>query len=137
MPVAQAYLEHGDTSSLFTLCRRAGGKNALPVFHNICCLGALLRNDDSAAQRELAWAHGNPEESLLLNAAASAASAHGRLQEAERLFSQARANAETNKIPEQGISITHFVRADEIRSRLLSGRSLPRQQAVRPSRQEL
>jgi DNA-binding winged helix-turn-helix (wHTH) protein len=98
--LAQAYLEHGDTSPLYALCQSDGGKNALVVFHNICFLGALLRNDDSAEKHELAWAHGNPEESILLASAASAASARGRLQESEILFSQARANAEANKIPE-------------------------------------
>ena len=103
--LAQAYLEHGDTSELSALCQADGGKNALAVFHNICYLGALLRNDDSAAKHELAWAHGNPEESLLLDAAASATSEQGRLREAEKLFSQARINAEANKIPELAAAI--------------------------------
>jgi len=56
-------------------------------------------------QHELTWAHGNPEESLLLISAASAASAHGQLQQAEHLFSEARANAMANKIPEMSIPI--------------------------------
>jgi eukaryotic-like serine/threonine-protein kinase len=103
--LAQAYLGHGDASALSALCETHGDKNALAVFHNICYLGALLRNDDSAARHELAWAHGNPEESLLLDSAASAASARGRLQQAERLFAQARTNAETNRIPEMTAAI--------------------------------
>jgi DNA-binding winged helix-turn-helix (wHTH) protein/tetratricopeptide (TPR) repeat protein len=98
--LAQAYLEHGDAFALSAVCHTYGDKNVLVVFHNICYLGALLRNDDSAAKHELAWAHGNQGESLLLVSAASAASERGRLQQAERLFSQARTNAVTNKIPE-------------------------------------
>jgi eukaryotic-like serine/threonine-protein kinase len=119
--LAQAYLEHGDNAPLSALCRTYGDKNALIVFHNICYLSAISRNDDFAAQHELDWARGNPQESLILTSAGSAAAAHGQLRKAEILFAQARTSAETNKIPEmiaeidvnEAIALAEFGRSSE------------------------
>lgn len=99
--LAQAYLERNDSQQLNALCSDpAHGHNNLITFHNICFLGSFAQHDDSAMQRQLTWAKGNPQESLLLDTAASADLGSGKIREAHQIFSTARSNALANKLPE-------------------------------------
>lgn len=104
--LAQAYMEHGDYSPLAEVCRHPSGQNNSSVnFHNICYLGAFARDSVPDMQQELQWAHGNPEESLLLGSVAYGELSHGQKHASDRLFSEAQANALTNKMPEMAAEL--------------------------------
>lgn len=99
--LAQAYLELSDHAALNKLCKDpAQSSNAFIIFHNICYLSAFSQGDEPEMQRQLAWAHGNPQESLLLGSVASTALAAGKLSVARQALSEARSNAVRNHIPE-------------------------------------
>ena len=99
--LAQAYLELGDHQHLNALCKDSPqANNGFITFHNICFLDAFAQGNDLEMRRQLAWAKGNPQETLLLGSAASTALASGRLTLARQTFLSARDNALQNHIPE-------------------------------------
>ena len=99
--LAQAYMTSGQYAPLNAICNReAAMNNPMIALHNICFLGALAQNNEHNMQREMQWAHGNPQESVLLESAALAALFHGRVNDARTLFSRARESARLNHLPE-------------------------------------
>ncbi|MFC6646519.1 winged helix-turn-helix domain-containing protein [Granulicella cerasi] len=99
--LAQAYLTSGQYAPLTAICHQDSTRTSpMVVLHNICFLGAVGRNDETDMQRELRWAQGNPQESVLLQSAALAALAHGRVMVARDLFAHARKSADQNHLPE-------------------------------------
>ena len=68
--------------------------------HSCRYLIAFGESDEAAMNHELEWARGNPRESELLNAAAWAAIARGKVKQARLLFHSAEDNAVKNDLKE-------------------------------------
>jgi DNA-binding winged helix-turn-helix (wHTH) protein/tetratricopeptide (TPR) repeat protein len=95
--LANAYLMLGDYTNVLTLCNDpVYGKMNVLAFHRVCYLAAFAQNDELGMQHQMQWAHGNPEESLALDDAASVAMYRGKITEARSLFSSAKDNALQN-----------------------------------------
>ena len=95
--LANAYLMLGDYTNVLTLCNDpVYGKMNVLAFHRVCYLAAFAQNDELGMQHQMQWAHGNPEESLALDDAASVAMYRGKVSEARGLFSIAKENALQN-----------------------------------------
>ncbi len=104
--LAQAYSMSGDYGDLNGLCRNpAPSKSDLMVFHVYCFDGDFARSDEAGMQHELKWALDNPQESVMMSAAATVAMYHGKVAEGERLFLEANQNAVKNGLTELAAEI--------------------------------
>jgi DNA-binding winged helix-turn-helix (wHTH) protein/tetratricopeptide (TPR) repeat protein len=104
--LAQAYVKTGDYANVNVLCNDPEyAKTDFLGFHEVCFQAAFAQNDESGMQRQLQWAHGNPEESELLNDAALVAMSRGKVFEARRLFTEAKQNALQNNFVESAADI--------------------------------
>lgn len=104
--LAQAYVKAGDYTSVNMLCNDpAQAKTDFLGFHEVCFQVAFAQNSEAVMQRQLQWAHGNPEESELLDDAALVAMYRGKISEAQRLFSEAKQNALHNNFAESAADI--------------------------------
>jgi eukaryotic-like serine/threonine-protein kinase len=104
--LVQADLKTGAFANLNPICAKPpqAGSDFVGL-HEACFQAAAAQNDEAGMQRQLAWAHGNPEESILLNDAAWIAISHGRLPEAQRLFAAAQSNALAHNLVESAADI--------------------------------
>lgn len=92
--LARAYLSNGRYKELGRICGDPLRRKSDSVqFHYTCYRLAFLLKDDAAMQRELEWAHGKPQESILLEYVAWCATSSGRFSEALRVFTEARKSA--------------------------------------------
>ncbi len=104
--LAIGYLEHGDYKLLAAMCHDpATASSEFATFHMTCYRGAAVRGDNADMEREMQWAHGRPQESYLLAAAAQTSLIRGQWHTARKLFAQAKDNAKSNKLPEVAASI--------------------------------
>jgi eukaryotic-like serine/threonine-protein kinase len=104
--LAQAYVKTGDYTNVNALCNDpAQATTDFLGFHEICFQAASAQNDEAVMQRQLQWAHGNPEESELLDDAALVAMYRGKMSEAGRLFAEAKQNALQNNFAESAADI--------------------------------
>ena len=104
--LVQAELKTGAFARLNPLCvAPPPAANGFIGLHEACFQAAAAQNDQAGMLRQLDWAHGNPEESILLNDAAWIAMSHGQLPEAQRLFAAAQSNALAHNLPESAADI--------------------------------
>ena len=104
--LAQAYAKAGDYTGVNMLCNDpAQTKTDFLGFHEVCFQVAFAQNDEVVMQRQLQWAHGNSEESELLDDAALVAMYRGKVSEALRLFSEAKQSALHNNFAESAADI--------------------------------
>jgi DNA-binding winged helix-turn-helix (wHTH) protein/tetratricopeptide (TPR) repeat protein len=104
--LGQAELKAGEYANVNALCgdpERA--KNDFLGFHEVCFQAAFAQGDDAGMQRQMQWAHGNPEESEMLNDAALVALYRGKMGEARQLFSEAKQTALRNNFVELATDI--------------------------------
>ena len=103
--LAEAYLKLGDYANVKLLCDDpVHGKLNVMGFHRICFRAAFALADEAGMQRQMQWAHGNPQESDALDDAAWVAMYRGRIAEARRLFAEAKQNALANSSLESAAS---------------------------------
>ncbi|HWY55406.1 MAG TPA: winged helix-turn-helix domain-containing protein [Terriglobales bacterium] len=96
--LAEAYLRLGDFANVKKMCEDpARGNMTLMRFHLACFEAGFGQNDEVAMNRQLQWAHGNPEESEALDDSAWAAMYFGRISDARVLFRKAKDSAVQNK----------------------------------------
>jgi DNA-binding winged helix-turn-helix (wHTH) protein/tetratricopeptide (TPR) repeat protein len=96
--LAEAHLRLGDFADVQGLCEDpAHGNMTLMRFHLACFEAGFGQNDEVAMNRQLQWAHGNPEESEALDDSAWAAVYFGRISDARVLFRKAKDSAVQNK----------------------------------------
>jgi tetratricopeptide (TPR) repeat protein len=99
--LALAYLRSGSLEELRELCSDPARQTSGSVAYHLSCYeGAVGRADSAGMDREMHWARGNPQESVLLGSAATIAFREGRLRESRRLYDAAVSNALSNKLPE-------------------------------------
>jgi tetratricopeptide (TPR) repeat protein len=92
--LSQAYLGSGDYSDLNLICDdRVHGRIDSAVLHLDCYEGAFAQNDAAGMERQLEWAHGNPQENAFLISEAEVAFYRGNFKKAKALFIAARENA--------------------------------------------
>jgi len=104
--LAQAYMKTGSYARVNVLCNDpARAKTDFVGFHDICFQAASAENDEAGMQRQLQWAHGTPQESILINDAARSAIYRGKMSEAQRLFSAAKQNALQHNFGESATDI--------------------------------
>ncbi len=105
--LAQGYLRTGAYDKVHKLCTEADpAKTDIIAFHDVCFQAAFAQNDEAGMKRELQWAHGNPQESILITNAAWVAMHHGKVAEAQRLFAAARQNALQHNLDESAADIS-------------------------------
>jgi eukaryotic-like serine/threonine-protein kinase len=96
--LAEAHLRLGEFAKVQKLCEDpAHGNMTLMRFHLACFEAGFAQNDEVAMNRQLQWAHGNPEESEALDDSAWAAMYFGRISDARILFRKAKDSAVQNK----------------------------------------
>jgi eukaryotic-like serine/threonine-protein kinase len=96
-----AYAANGNYAQAKSLCDDPAQENSTHLgIHEACFHAEFGQNDEAAMQRQLQWAHGNPEEHRLLDAAALAAVHRGNLSDALLLFDKARQSAMRNHFDE-------------------------------------
>ena len=104
--LALAELELGHYAAVNSICADpARGDSNVLGFHLLCFRAAFAQNDEPGMQRQLQWAHGNSEESELLDDAARVAMYRGKASEARHLFSEGKQNALRNNLTEVAIGI--------------------------------
>jgi eukaryotic-like serine/threonine-protein kinase len=104
--LGEAYLRLGDYAGVYTLCNDpVRGMINVMQFHRLCFRAAFAQHDELGMQRQMQWAHGNPEESLALDDAAWVAMYQGRVSEARGLLSRAMQNALQNSSIETAADI--------------------------------
>jgi len=95
--LGEAYLRLGDYAGVYALCNDpVRGMMNVMEFHRLCFRAAFAQHDELGMQRQMQWAHGNPEESLALDDAAWVAMYRGKVSEARGLLSRAKQNALQN-----------------------------------------
>ncbi len=105
--LAQGYLRTGAYDKVHKLCTETDpAKMDIIAFHDVCFQAAFARNDEAGMQREMQWAHGNPQESILITNAAWVAMYHGKVAEAQKLFAAARQNALQHNLDESAADIS-------------------------------
>jgi len=91
--LADAYLQLGDYAKVNALCDDPShARMNVLIFHRVCFRAAFDQSDEPGMQRQMQWAHGNPEEGLILSDAAWVAMYRGKLSDARRLFTDAKQN---------------------------------------------
>jgi len=104
--LAEAHLRLGEFASVKKLCEDpAHGNMTLMRFHLACFEAGFGQNDEVAMNRQLQWAHGNPEESEALDDSAWAAMYFGKISDARVLFRKAKDSAMQNKSTELAAGI--------------------------------
>jgi eukaryotic-like serine/threonine-protein kinase len=103
--LAESYLKLGDYANVKLICDNpVYGKMNVMGFHRICYRAAFAQADEAGMQRQMQWAHGNPEESDALDDAAWVAMYRGQMIDARRLFTAAKQNALANNSVESAAS---------------------------------
>jgi DNA-binding winged helix-turn-helix (wHTH) protein/tetratricopeptide (TPR) repeat protein len=110
--LAESYLKLGQYSQVQALCSDSehGRLNSLG-FHRVCFRAAFALHDEAGMQKQMQWAHGNPQECEALDDAAWVAMYRGKISEAHKLFAAAARSAAENKTIESEAD----VRLDEAR----------------------
>jgi eukaryotic-like serine/threonine-protein kinase len=104
--LAQTYLKLGDYRNVEKLCDDpADGKMDSMTFHRVCFEVAFVQDDEIAMDKQLQWAHGNPEEGEALSDAAWVAMHRGKISDAKVLFRRAKDSALQNKSKELAADI--------------------------------
>jgi len=132
--LANAYRMLGNYTNVRTLCNDpVHGKMNFMEFHRVCFRAALAENDEPGMERQMQWAHGNPDESLALDDAAWVAMYRGKVSEAGHLFSDAKQSALHNNSDENAAGVrldqanleADFGYSEEAREDVLSALALP------------
>jgi DNA-binding winged helix-turn-helix (wHTH) protein/Tfp pilus assembly protein PilF len=104
--LADAYLMLGDYAKVNVLCGDPvhARMNAV-IFHRVCYRAAFDQDDQLGMQRQVLWARGNPEESLVIDDEGWVAMYRGKFSEARRLFADAKQNALQNNAVENAANV--------------------------------
>ena len=93
----EIYLKLGDFADVNQLCNDpVRGQVNIMGFHRVCFHAAFHQNDEAGMQRQLQWAHGNPEEAKAIVDYAWVDMYRGKIADARRFFAAARQNGLDN-----------------------------------------